>query len=83
MRRNLGEETHINGKIVPKGAYVIYPMIDVHMDAEICSYFVCGIFELLNWCVDPDPWSFNPGRSYESKSDLAYVGFGGGKLLII
>ncbi|KAJ3508053.1 hypothetical protein NLJ89_g5964 [Agrocybe chaxingu] len=46
MRRNLGPELYINNKIIPTGAYVIYPFSDVHLDPELY----------------PDPWKFDPGR---------------------
>ncbi|KAK0203550.1 cytochrome P450 [Desarmillaria ectypa] len=46
MRRNLGPDTYINGKLIPSGAYVVYPFSDIHLDA--------GLY--------PDPWKFDPGR---------------------
>jgi cytochrome P450 len=63
MRRNLGPDTHIDGKIVPSGAYVVYPFSDVHLDPEIY----------------PDPWKFDPGRAENKDIPLAYLGWGGGK----
>lgn len=46
MRRNLGPELYIEGKVVPTGAYIVYPFSDVHLDPELY----------------PDPWRFDPGR---------------------
>lgn len=46
MRRNLGPEMYIDGKVIPTGAYVIYPFSDVHLDPEIY----------------PNPWKFDPTR---------------------
>ncbi|KAJ7741414.1 cytochrome P450 [Mycena maculata] len=63
MRRNLGPEMYINDKLIPSGAYVVYPFSDVHLDPEIY----------------PDPWRFDPSRKEVSKVDLGYVGWGVGK----
>ncbi|KAJ7266889.1 cytochrome P450 [Mycena haematopus] len=66
MRRNLGPEVYINDKLIPSGAYVVYPFSDVHLDPSIY----------------PDPWRFDPGRKeVESTADLPlpYVGWGVGK----
>jgi cytochrome P450 len=43
MRRNIGKETYISGKIIPTGAYVLYPFSDVHLNPELCklSHLVC------------------------------------------
>ncbi|KAF8889672.1 cytochrome P450 [Infundibulicybe gibba] len=46
MRRNLGPEIYIDGKLIPTGAYVIYPFSDVHLDPDMY----------------PDPWKFDPDR---------------------
>ncbi|KAF9066807.1 cytochrome P450 [Rhodocollybia butyracea] len=62
MRRNLGPEMHIDGQLVPSGAYVVYPFSDVHLNSEIY----------------PDPWKFNPDRQPETKAAYSYVGWGGG-----
>ena len=62
MRRNIGPEIYINNKIIPTGAYVIYPFSDVHLDPEIY----------------PDPWKFDPGRRVPEKTPFSYVGWGGG-----
>lgn len=64
MRRNLGPDVYINGKIIPTGSYVIYPFSDVHLDPELY----------------PDPWRFNPGRNEPKEVPFAYVGWGGGQL---
>ncbi|KAK7044593.1 cytochrome P450 [Favolaschia claudopus] len=66
MRRNLGPEVYINEKLIPSGAYVVYPFSDVHLDPEIY----------------PDPWHFDPSRKeIDSTVDLPlpYVGWGVGK----
>lgn len=62
MRRNLGPEIHINGKVVPTGAYVVYPFSDVHLDPDLY----------------PNPWKFDPARQEETKTAFGYVGWGGG-----
>lgn len=46
MRRNLGPDTVIDSKIIPSGAYVVYPFSDVHLNPELY----------------PDPWKFDPNR---------------------
>ncbi|KAF5389632.1 hypothetical protein D9757_004170 [Collybiopsis confluens] len=63
MRRNLGAEIHIEGKLIPSGAYVMYPFSDVHLNPDIY----------------PDPWKFDPTRERETKTAYSYVGWGGGK----
>jgi len=63
MRRNLGPEMHIDGKLIPTGSYVVYPYSDVHLNPDIY----------------PDPWKFDPTRQPETKSAYGYVGWGGGK----
>lgn len=65
MRRNLGPELYIDGKIIPTGAYVIYPFSDVHLDPELY----------------PDPWKFDPGRKEATHVPFGYVGWGGGQSL--
>ncbi|PPQ80554.1 hypothetical protein CVT25_001588 [Psilocybe cyanescens] len=67
MRRNLGPELYINNKIIPTGAYVIYPFSDVHLDPEIY----------------PDPWKFDPSRKEPTHVPFAYVGWGGGKTVCL
>ncbi|KAI0252466.1 cytochrome P450 [Lactifluus subvellereus] len=47
MRRNVGPETHIDGKAIPTGTLVLYPFASVH----------------LNPAMYPDPWKFDPARS--------------------
>lgn len=64
MRRNLGPELYINNKIIPTGAYVIYPFSDVHLDPELY----------------PDPWKFDPGRKEVTHVPFGSVGWGGGQL---
>ncbi|KAG6854089.1 hypothetical protein C0991_010502 [Blastosporella zonata] len=67
MRRNLGPPLYIDGKIIPSGAYVVYPFSDVHLDPSLY----------------PDPWKFNPGREDVKDVPFAYVGWGGGKTLCL
>ncbi|KAG6897246.1 hypothetical protein C0992_003136 [Termitomyces sp. T32_za158] len=67
MRRNLGPPLYIDGKLVPTGAYVIYPFSDVHLDSTLY----------------PDPWKFDPGRDNVKSVPFAYVGWGGGKTLCL
>lgn len=62
MRRNLGPEMHIDGKLIPSGSYVVYPFSDVHLNPDIYH----------------DPWKFDPNRQPETKSAYNYVGWGGG-----
>ncbi|KAF9568692.1 cytochrome P450 [Agrocybe pediades] len=63
MRRNLGPELYINNKIIPTGAYVIYPFSDIHLNPDIY----------------PDPWKFDPARKVPEHIPFAYAGWGGGK----
>jgi len=67
MRRNLGPELYINNKIIPTGAYVIYPFSDIHLDPE----------------VYPDPWKFDPGRKEVTHVPHGYLGWGGGKTICL
>ncbi|THV04687.1 cytochrome P450, partial [Dendrothele bispora CBS 962.96] len=69
MRKNLGPETYIDGKLIPSGAYVVYPFSDVHLNSELY----------------PDPWRFEPGRDFgkEAGHDYNYVGWGGGKTICL
>lgn len=62
MRRNIGPETYIDGKVIPTGTLVVYPFSDVH----------------LNPALYPDPWRFDPARPPHLAADYAYVGWGGG-----
>jgi len=48
MRKNMGPDVHIDGKLVPSGHYVIYPFSDVHLNEELY----------------PDPWKFDPSRPH-------------------
>jgi len=47
MRRNVGPDIYIDGKVIPTGTLVVYPLADVH----------------LNPTIYPDPWKFDPERS--------------------
>ena len=46
MRKNMGPDMHIDGKLIPSGHYVVYPFSDVHLNEELY----------------PDPWKFDPTR---------------------
>lgn len=46
MRRNLGPEIYIDGKVIPTGAYVVYPFSDVHLNPDLYD----------------DPYKFDPTR---------------------
>lgn len=46
LRRNVGPDMHVDGIIIPSGAFVAYPFSDVHMNPDLYD----------------DPWTFNPGR---------------------
>jgi sterol 14-demethylase len=74
MRRNVGPEFYIDGKLVPTGTYVVYPFSDVHLDEEIYE----------------DAWKFDPGRwlngdETEMKGEkgvpFGYIGWGAGTCL--
>lgn len=67
MRRNLGPDMHIDGRLIPSGAYVICPFSDIHLDPELY----------------PNPWKFDPEREVVKDIPFAYVGWGGGKWLIL
>ena len=67
MRRNLGPPIYIDGKIISTGDYVIYPFSDVHLDPEIY----------------PDPWKFNPERKDTKDIPFGYVGWGGGRSIVL
>jgi sterol 14-demethylase len=66
MRRNLGPDLYIDDKLIPSGAYVIYPFSDVHLDPDLY----------------PDPWKFDPGRKEPEGVPYSYIGWGGGKHLL-
>ncbi|KAK7462855.1 hypothetical protein VKT23_007431 [Stygiomarasmius scandens] len=67
MRKNLGPETYIDGKLIPSGAYVVYPFSDVHLNPDLY----------------PDPWKFDPSRNFEKETGYGYVGWGGGKTICL
>jgi sterol 14-demethylase len=67
MRRNLGPPIYIDGKIISTGDYIVYPFSDVHLDPEIYA----------------NPWSFNPGRKDVKDVPFGYVGWGGGRSIVI
>ena len=47
IRLNVGPEMYIDGKVIPRGALVVYPAADVHLDPSLY----------------PNPWKFDPARS--------------------
>ncbi|KAH9941611.1 cytochrome P450 [Epithele typhae] len=54
---------YIGGKVVPPGAFVMYPFADVHLDENVYA----------------DPWRWDPSRAETgSKAPYAYVGMGAG-----
>ena len=46
VRKNMGPDVYIDGKLIPSGHYVVYPFSDVHLDERLY----------------PDPWKFDPCR---------------------
>ena len=46
LRRNLGKEIKIDGQVVRRGDFLVYPMTDVHLNPE---YY-------------PEPYKYDPGR---------------------
>lgn len=46
MRKNIGPEVYIDGKVIPTGAYLVYPFSDVHLNPNIYD----------------DPYKFDPAR---------------------
>ncbi|TRM63570.1 cytochrome P450 [Schizophyllum amplum] len=46
IRKNLGPDVLVDGKLVPAGAHVVYPFSDVHLDEALY----------------PSPWVFDPTR---------------------
>jgi sterol 14-demethylase len=66
MRRNIGPDVYIGDRVVPTGAYILYPFSDVHLDPKIYD----------------DPWRFDPGREERNdkvEGSFEYVGWGAGK----
>lgn len=66
MRRNIGEDFYIDKKLIPAGAYVIYPFSDVHLNPDLY----------------PDPWKFDPGRKPVTDTPFGYIGWGGGPVAL-
>jgi cytochrome P450 len=79
MRRNLGREVYVGDKLIPTGAYVLYPFSDVHLDPQLCTLVLILLAHVVTDVrVDPDPWKFDPGRNFETKTAYGYVGWGAG-----
>ena len=54
---------YLGGKLVPPGAFVMYPFSDVHLSSQIYK----------------DPWRWDPGRAEMAlKAPYSYVGMGAG-----
>jgi len=48
MRRNIGKEVCIDDKVIPTGAYVLYPFSDVHLNPDLCQLVLLSlVFEML------------------------------------
>jgi len=65
MRKNIGPDTYIDGKLIPSGAFAVYSFADVHLNPEVYS----------------NPWEFNPGRDWDKlgrEFPTSYIGFGTG-----
>ncbi|RXW21870.1 hypothetical protein EST38_g4005 [Candolleomyces aberdarensis] len=63
VRRNLGPDFYIDGKLIPEKSYLVYPFSDIHHNSE----------------VYPDPLEFRPGREIPSNVPYAHLGWGAGK----
>lgn len=51
MRKNMGPDMLMDGKVIPSGAYIVYPFSDVHLNAELY----------------PNPWKFDPTRPHDRR----------------
>jgi hypothetical protein len=71
MRRNLGPEFYIDGKLVETGDYVIYPFSDVHLDENV--YEKAGVWLPERWLGSEDA-DTDPAKGVP----FGYVGWGAG-----
>jgi cytochrome P450 len=69
MRKNVsGHDVKVGDAIIPHGAYVMYPIADVHHDPDVYQ--------------DPEKWDpsrYLPGRAEDKKKPYAYCGWGLGR----
>lgn len=63
VRRNLGPDFYIDGKLIPAKSYLVYPFSDIHHNPE----------------VYPDPLEFRPGREIPTNVPYAHLGWGAGE----
>ena len=71
FRKNIsGKDVQIGktGEVVPRDAFAVYLVDDVHMNPDIYS-------EPLRW----DPGRYLPDRAEDKKTPLAYLGWGTGR----
>lgn len=77
MRRNVGPEFYIDGKLVPSGAYVVYPFSDIHLDESIYEDA---------WKFDPGRWLDESGEEKKHKAEkeipFGYIGWGAGECFV-
>jgi len=68
LRRNLGPDLPIAGKIIPTGDFLAYPIGDVNRNPDIYT--------------DPetfDPHRYDVGREEDKRAPLGYLGWGAGR----
>lgn len=68
MRRNIEKDVKIDGKVIERGAFLLYPLAELHYDPEIYK--------------DPynfDPGRFDDGREEDKKVHFGYLGWGVGR----
>jgi cytochrome P450 len=68
LRRNVLEDLVVCDKVVHKGAFMAYPLPDIHLNSNIYS--------------DPykfDPDRFSEGREEDKKEAFSYMAWGGGR----
>jgi len=68
MRRNVDKAVVVDGKVIEKGAFLLYPLAELHFDPDIYT--------------DPydfDPSRFEDGREEDRKVQFGYLGWGVGR----